>query len=205
MIKYTILFITFFSCLSHAAEKPTKANDERPNIIVIMVDDMGFSDISCYGGEIPTPHLDKLGKNGLKFSQFHNTGRCCPTRATLLTGLYSHLAGMGWMTHDQNTIGYRGHLNNECVTIAEVLKPAGYFTAMTGKWHVGFEHGVTPSNRGFDRSLNMPAGGLHFSNQTGPKGGTKLYLNGKEISREDLCLIPMVWVRSLDRARHSIH
>ena len=64
MIKYTILFITFFSCLSHAAEKPTKANDERPNIIVIMVDDMGFSDISCYGGEIPTPHLDKLGKNG---------------------------------------------------------------------------------------------------------------------------------------------
>ena len=125
--------------------------------------------------------LDKLGKNGLKFSQFHNTGRCCPTRATLLTGLYSHLAGMGWMTHDQNTIGYRGHLNNECVTIAEVLKPAGYFTAMTGKWHVGFEHGVTPSNRGFDRSLNMPAGGLHFSNQTGPKGGTKLYLNGKEI------------------------
>ena len=185
MIKYTILFITFFSCLSHAAEKPTKANDERPNIIVIMVDDMGFSDISCYGGEIPTPHLDKLGKNGLKFSQFHNTGRCCPTRATLLTGLYSHLAGMGWMTHDQNTIGYRGHLNNECVTIAEVLKPAGYFTAMTGKWHVGFEHGVTPSNRGFDRSLNMPAGGLHFSNQTGPKGGTKLYLNGKEISRED--------------------
>ena len=94
MIKYTILFITFFSCLGHAAEKPTKANDERPNIIVIMVDDMGFSDISCYGGEIPTPHLDKLGKNGLKFSQFHNTGRCCPTRATLLTGLYSHLAGM---------------------------------------------------------------------------------------------------------------
>ena len=130
MIKYTILFITFFSCLSHAAEKPTKANDERPNIIVIMVDDMGFSDISCYGGEIPTPHLDKLGKNGLKFSQFHNTGRCCPTRATLLTGLYSHLAGMGWMTHDQNTIGYRGHLNNECVTIAEVLKPAGYFTCL---------------------------------------------------------------------------
>jgi len=75
MIKYTILLITFFSCLGHAAEKPTKANDKRPNIIVIMVDDMGFSDISCYGGEIPTPHLDKLGKNGLKFSQFHNTGR----------------------------------------------------------------------------------------------------------------------------------
>ena len=90
MIKYTILFITFFSCLSHAAEKLTKANNERPNIIVIMADDMGFSDISCYGGEIPTP-FDKLGKNGLKFSQFHNTGAAVQPEP-LLTGLYSHLA-----------------------------------------------------------------------------------------------------------------
>ena len=143
---------------------------ERPNIIVILVDDMGFSDIGSYGSEIPTPHLDALANNGLRFSQFYNTGRCCPTRATLLTGLYSHQAGIGWMTADQNVPGYRGHLNKSCVTIAEVLSAAGYFTCMTGKWHVGFNHGVTPANRGFHRSLNLPAGGLHYSDQTGPKG-----------------------------------
>ena len=158
---------------------------ERPNMIVIMVDDMGISDIGTYGSEIPTPNLDKMAAGGTKFSQFHNTGRCCPTRATLLTGLYSHQAGIGWMTADQNAPGYQGRLNDQCVTIAEVLNDAGYFTAMTGKWHVGHEHGVTPTNRGFYRSLSLPAGGLHFDNQTGSKGGTKLFLNGDEVSRQD--------------------
>ena len=158
---------------------------DRPNIIVIMVDDMGFSDIGPYGSEIPTPHLNALAAGGVKFSQFYNTGRCCPTRASLLTGLYAHQAGVGWMTADQGQPGYRGQLNNNCVTIAEVLGEAGYFTAMTGKWHVGFNHGVTPWARGFHRSLNLPAGGLHFSNQTGPKGGTKMYLNGEQVARDD--------------------
>lgn len=159
--------------------------DDRPNIIIILVDDMGFSDIAPYGGEIPTPNLDELAKGGVRFSQFYNTGRCCPTRATLLTGLYSHQAGIGWMTADQKVPGYRGHLNNNCVTTAEVLADAGYFTCMTGKWHVGFNHGVTPANRGFHRSLNLPAGGLHYSNQTGPKGGTLLFLNGEQVARDD--------------------
>jgi arylsulfatase A-like enzyme len=158
---------------------------DRPNIIVIMVDDMGFSDIGPYGSEIPTPHLDALAAGGLKFSQFYNTGRCCPTRASLLTGLYSHQAGIGWMTTDQELPGYRGRLNDNCVTIAEVLGQAGYFTAMTGKWHVGFNHGVTPWGRGFHRSLNLPAGGLHFSNQTGSKGKSPLFLNGKEVAKDD--------------------
>ncbi|MEW4564025.1 arylsulfatase [Bremerella sp. JC770] len=159
--------------------------DDRPNIVLIMVDDMGFSDIGPYGSEIPTPHLDTLAKGGVCFSQFYNTGRCCPTRASLLTGLYSHQAGIGWMTADQGAPGYRGQLSDDCVTIAEVLREAGYFTAMTGKWHVGFEHGTKPWNRGFDCSLNLPAGGLHFSNQTGFKGGAKLYLNDEEVARDD--------------------
>lgn len=163
---------------------------ERPNIVVILVDDMGFSDIGPYGSEIPTPHLDTLAAGGVRFSQFYNTGRCCPTRASLLTGLYSHQAGIGHMTADQGVPGYRGQLTDQCVTIAEVLRDAGYFTAMTGKWHVGFEHGVTPWGRGFDRSLNLPAGGIHFSNQTGSKGGSKLFLNGDEISRDDAQLSP---------------
>lgn len=97
---------------------------ERPNIIVVMVDDMGFSDIGPYGSEIPTPHLDRLTKDGARFSQFYNTGRCCPTRASLLTGLYSHQAGIGWMTADQKLPGYRGRLSKHCVTIAEVLGTA---------------------------------------------------------------------------------
>ena len=163
---------------------------ERPNIIVILVDDMGFSDIGSYGSEIPTPHLDALANNGLRFSQFYNTGRCCPTRATLLTGLYSHQAGIGWMTADQNVPGYRGHLNKSCVTISEVLSAAGYFTCMTGKWHVGFNHGVTPANRGFHRSLNLPAGGLHYSDQTGPKGGTQMFLNGEQVARDHAMFNP---------------
>ena len=158
---------------------------DRPNIVVMMVDDMGFSDIGPYGSEIPTPHLDALAAGGVRFSQFYNTGRCCPTRASLLTGLYSHQAGIGWMTTDQNAPGYQGRLNDQCVTIAEVLAAAGYFTAMTGKWHVGFNHGVTPWGRGFDTSLNLPAGGLHFSNQTGPKGNTDLFLDGQQVSRDD--------------------
>ena len=118
--------------------------EAKPNIIVILVDDMGFADLSCYGSEIPTPNLDALAKNGVRFRQFYNTGRCCPTRAALLTGLYSHQAGVGHMTDDKGLPGYSGRLNDQCVTMAEVLKPAGYFTAMTGKWHVGQNLGVVP-------------------------------------------------------------
>lgn len=109
---------------------------QRPNIILIMADDLGFSDIGCYGGEIHTPNLDFLAANGLRFTQFYNTSRCCPTRASLLTGLYNHQAGIGKMTDAEDEPGYRGHLTENTVTLAEVLKSAGYQTAMTGKWHV---------------------------------------------------------------------
>jgi arylsulfatase len=108
------------------AEQSANAPSSRPNIIVILVDDMGFSDLGCYGGEIPTPNLDRLATNGLRFTQFYNTGRYCPTRAALPTGLYAHQAGVGHMVENKGVPGYRGHLNDSCVTIAEVLKPAGY-------------------------------------------------------------------------------
>ena len=109
---------------------------DRPNVIVIMADDMGFSDIGCYGGEIHTPVLDGLAAGGLRFSQFYNTARCCPTRASLLTGLYPHQAGIGHMMEDRGLDGYRGDLSQECVTIAEVLHDADYATYAVGKWHV---------------------------------------------------------------------
>jgi len=153
----------------------------QPNIVVILVDDMGFSDLGCYGGEIPTPNLDALAQNGLRFTQFYNTARCCPTRAALLTGLYPHQAGVGWMTDDQKLPGYAGRLNDRCVTMAEVLRPAGYLTAMTGKWHVGQNHGVTPKSRGFDRSLNAAAGGFYFADAS--RAG--LFLDDEKLAKDD--------------------
>jgi len=161
---------------------------DKPNIIVILVDDMGFSDIGCYGSEIPTPNLDSLAAGGLRFTQFYNTGRCCPTRAALLTGLYSHQTGVGHMTEDKGVPGYQGRLNDRCATFAERLKPAGYFTAMSGKWHVGQNAGVTPWGRGFDRSLNAAAGG--FYQPGSPKA--QLFLNGEKLATDDARL-PKDW------------
>lgn len=130
--------------------------DKKPDIILIMSDDMGFSDIGCYGGEIMTPNLDKLAGNGVRYTQFYNTARCCPTRASLLTGLHPHQAGIGSMTSDRGTEGYRGDLNEHCVTIAQVLKGNGYRNYMSGKWHVtkhityDGDNYNWPLQRGFD-------------------------------------------------------
>lgn len=143
---------------------------ERPNILVILADDMGYSDIGCYGGEIRTPTLDALAARGLRFTQFTNTARCCPTRASLLTGLYPHQAGVGHMMNDRGPEhpGYRGDLSPRAPTIAEALRPAGYRCYMVGKWHVtrhieadGPKHNW-PLQRGFDRFYGMVSGGGSF-------------------------------------------
>jgi arylsulfatase A-like enzyme len=158
---------TLLLCLAAA---PCANAADRPNIIVLMVDDMGFSDFGCYGSEIQTPHIDSLASGGLRFTQFYNTGRCCPTRASLMSGLYPHQAGMGWMTQDLGHDGYRGELNNRCVTIPEVLKPAGYRTYMAGKWHLVHDRNKPangnktnwPRQRGFDRFFGTIAGAGSF-------------------------------------------
>jgi arylsulfatase len=139
---------------------------ERPNIVVIMVDDMGYSDISSYGGEIETPNLDRLAENGLRFTAFYNAARCCPTRASLLTGLYPHQTGMGAMVSsvksDPEPGPYQGFLNPRCVTIAEVLRSAGYRTYMSGKWHVGEKPEHWPRKRGFDRYFGLISGASSY-------------------------------------------
>ena len=176
----TVLFIWTLSAVLFARAQ------QRPNIVLIMTDDMGYSDIGCYGSEIPTPNIDALANNGLRYSQFYNTSRCCPTRATLMTGLYAHQAGIGQMSEDPNsrdekgndknnwgTPGYQGYLNNHCVTMAEVLRPAGYHTYMAGKWHLGYhEKEKWPLQRGFDKYYGILAGASSYLRPQGGRGLT---------------------------------
>lgn len=182
LMKKSLASFVFLS----AMVAPLLAQDAKPNIVVFLVDDMGWSDLGCYGSELKTPNLDALAKGGVRFSQFYNGARCCPTRASLLTGLYAHQAGVGHMTEearDENgkvRPGYAGHLNDTSVTMAEVLGSAGYFTAMTGKWHVGQNHGVKPEERGFQRTLTAAAGGFYFPDSK----NTKIFYNGKDVGRD---------------------
>ena len=139
----TLLLPAALTAAGTASARPAQT---QPNIVVILADDLGFSDIGCYGGEIHTPNLDRLAANGLRFNNFYNTSRSCPTRASLLTGLYQHQAGIGRMTFDDHLPGYRGTLSKNAVTIAEALRGSGYHTGMVGKWHIA-ETPLRPDQR----------------------------------------------------------
>lgn len=157
LLLFTVAAVTGLFASGPTAGAATRA--ARPNVIVILADDIGYTDLGCYGGEIETPQLDALARGGVRFTQFYNTARCCPTRAALLTGLYPHQAGIGHMMNDRGLEGYRGDLNRRCVTIAEALRPAGYRNYVSGKWHVTPKVNPTgeaekhnwPLQRGFDR------------------------------------------------------
>ncbi len=152
--------------------------DSRPNIILILADDMGFSDLGCYGSEIKTPYLDHMAEKGLRFTGMYNGARCCPARASLLTGLHPHQAGVAHMTMDLGIPGYRGFLRPDCVTVAEVLRASGYRTLLAGKWHVGGNYRAhdreswkrtagdeghpLPTQRGFDRFYGILNGAGSF-------------------------------------------
>ncbi|WP_417851518.1 arylsulfatase [Thalassoglobus sp.] len=159
-----------FSCTFALAEAP------RPNIIIILVDDMGFSDIGCYGSEIETPNIDRLAEQGLRFTQFYNYGRCCPTRAALITGRHPHQVGIGHMTEPpERPLGfegpYQGFLNDNCTTIAQVLKDADYHTLMTGKWHLGLHRQECwPMQRGFDKFYGCLSGAVNYFEPGGGRG-----------------------------------
>lgn len=159
--------------------------DRKPNIVLILADDMGFSDLGCYGSEIATPNLNALAAGGLRLTQMYNGARCCPTRASLLTGLYAQQAGVGHMVNKLGDPAYQGYLNDHCVTIAEAFRPAGYRTLMAGKWHVGGQYGrdpqhwhagetgyPTPLQRGFDHHYGTLAGaGSYFHPHTLQRDG----------------------------------
>lgn len=159
---------TIVSCTSpesNDAKQEAIVQDEakKPNILIILADDMGYSDLGCMGSEINTPHLDKLAEQGILMTRFYNTGRCCPSRASLLTGMYSHQTGIGDMTRDDGIPGYRGALSDKHQTIAEVLNENGYGTYISGKWHVGSKKEDWPLKRGFDRFFGFPkGGGIYF-------------------------------------------
>jgi arylsulfatase len=169
-----------------AAEAP------RPNVVLIMVDDMGYSDLGCYGGEIDTPNIDRLAGNGVRFSRFYNGSRCCPTRASLLTGLHPHLTGIGHKTNrpsknindkGEGFANYRGLLNRKCVTIAEALTPAGYATLMAGKWHLGHnKRDRWPLQRGFEKFYGCIAGATRFFHPVGERDLT--FGNGPDTEKK---------------------
>lgn len=163
---------------ARAAQTPAQA--AKPNILLILVDDMGYSDLGCFGAEIATPNLDRLAAGGLRMSGMYNCARCCPSRASLLTGLYPHQAGIGHMVQNRGHRSYQGYLRDDCVTLAEVLRPAGYYTGYCGKWHTGgdwprSDHDAAqwrfddpthpmPTRRGFERFYGNPAGGGSYFN-----------------------------------------
>jgi len=170
MKKIDFIVICFFAFIfiQCGQEKEKKNNPKRPNILLILADDMGYSDLGFMGSGIETPNIDRLGKEGLIFNQIYNTARCCPTRASLLTGLYSHNTGMGWMTASNlGHPGYTGDLNDQCATFAQVLSQYGYKTYMTGKWHVTYDKFMKPDGpkhswpiqRGFDKYYGHLTGG----------------------------------------------
>ena len=166
-------------------DEGNKANKVKPNIILMLVDDLGYSDFGCYGSEVETPNIDRIATNGIRFRTFYNNARSSPSRAALLTGLYPHQVGYGALDAVPGYPSYQAYANDKNVFIPEVIKDAGYFSVMTGKWHLGNQYGVTPVTRGFDQSINGSAGGFYFYNDPAINNGTALYLNDAKVSVND--------------------
>jgi arylsulfatase A-like enzyme len=160
-----LFFVVVYFNADAQVKKPS-----RPNILLIVADDLGYTDLGCFGGDISTPNIDALGKQGIKFTNFHTAPLCAPTRSMILSGNDNHVAGMGSMfpvkgTPREGKPGYEHHLTDRIVTVSQLLKEAGYQTYMTGKWHLGNEAGFIPSSKGFQRSFVLLNGGAnHFNN-----------------------------------------
>lgn len=141
---------------------------EKPNVLIILCDDMGYSDVGCYGGEIDTPNIDRLASRGVRYTHFYSSARCAPSRASMLTGLFPHQTGIGILTYDDGPDGYPGNLGQNCVTIAEALRASGYRSYLSGKWHLAKDtsnvNDTWPLQRGFDRFYGTLVGSGSFYN-----------------------------------------
>ena len=180
--RFFILFAVGTAVFQPVAMKAGAA-PVKPNILLIMVDDMGFSDLGCYGSEIPTPNIDALAASGVRFTQFYNTARCSTTRASLMTGLYPHQAGMGYLDglKKPESKGTHARLHDRCVTMAEVLGSAGYHTSIVGKWHLGQQNGTPPWERGFQRTASTQFGELYFPKELNREPCKYVYLDGRKV------------------------
>lgn len=163
-IRRSILLPLSIAVLTMAPEPVRSAAQERPNIVIILADDMGFSDLGAFGSEIPTPHFDALAREGVRFSQFYTHASCSPTRSMLLSGVDTHVNGLGnmaeWTAPNQRGVpGYEGHLNHSVATLPELLRESGYHTYMVGKWHMGKAPDLIPAARGFERDFSLLDGG----------------------------------------------
>ena len=193
ILLISLTSFTLIGCSNGRKNTQNQNNNPKsktPNIVLIAADDMGYSDLSAFGSEIPTPNIDKLAQEGIKFTNFHASPTCSPTRSMLLTGVDNHIAGLGNMgeltaQNQKGKPGYEGYLNNRVVSVASLLKDAGYHTYMAGKWHLGSKPGYLPNDRGFEKSFTLLEGaGGHF-NQMGytPKKVVASYQeNGKYVN-----------------------
>jgi len=189
-ILCTLVLILVSACNLRQQKNEKKETQFKPNIILIVADDLGFSDIGPFGGDIQTPVLDKLAKESMNFSSFYVLPTCSPTRSVLLTGNDNHIAGLGIMGEAsypalQGLPGFSGHLNEQVVTIPEILQQHGYHTYMAGKWHLGGEEGQTPDDRGFEESFALlQGGGSHYTDQKSlsPLEGLDYRVNGKKLA-----------------------
>jgi arylsulfatase len=174
-----ILLTLTFSC--------SKELTKKPNIVLIVADDLGYADIGAYGGDIHTPNIDMLAKNGVKFSSFHTAPMCSPTRAMLLSGNDNHIAGIGRQSKVSKEFGYEGMLSNRIIPVPVLLKKAGYHTYITGKWHLGKSKEANPHQKGFEHSFVLLNGaGNHYTNQSALSNGKSYYTeDGKDTAWTD--------------------
>jgi arylsulfatase len=169
-MKRSILLIIAAFLLVFSARVQAQTAPQKPNVVIILADDMGYSDLGCWGSEISTPNIDRLAAQGVRMTQFYNSARCCPSRAALLTGVYNHQAGIGsmidkyatWIRNAAHSDNYIDHLSRHTPTMAEVMHTAGYRTLMCGKWHLGDRENEWPAARGFDRSFALIPGAMNY-------------------------------------------
>lgn len=167
LLKLPLILLICLGISSCGSEAGNQRMAPRPNILLIVADDLGYADLGCYGGDISTPHIDGLAKRGIRFSRFHTAPMCAPSRAMLLSGNDNHIAGMGLQSRVTQEFGYEGRLTERIAPLPSLLREAGYFTCMAGKWHLGLDSLSNPHSKGFDRSYALLDGaGDHYSNRS---------------------------------------